>query len=74
VVGTAINPTASACKHACQGTEMTKDEKNAIDVHGITCRSKDVFYDKDFRFEQQADAVRYAGIDVERPGLGCGNT
>ena len=53
---------------------MTKDEKNGIDVHGIMCGSKDVFYDKDFRFEQQAVAVRYAGIDVERPGLGCGNT
>ena len=31
-IGTVINPTASACKHAHQVSEMTKDEKQAIDA------------------------------------------
>ena len=47
-------------------TKMTKDEKQAMDTHGITCRSKDVYYYKDFKYERLADAVRYAEIDTER--------
>ena len=53
---------------------MTKDEKKAMDVHGITCKSKDVFYYKDFRYERLVDAVRYAEIDADRPVPEGGNT
>ena len=45
---------------------MTKDEKQSMDAHGITCKSKDVFYYKDYRYERLADAVRFAEIDAER--------
>jgi hypothetical protein len=31
-IGTVINPTASACKHVPEVTEMTKDEKQAMDA------------------------------------------
>lgn len=45
---------------------MTKDEKQSMDAYGITCKSKDVFYYKDYRYERLADAVRFAEIDAER--------
>ena len=72
-IGTVINLTASACKHVHQVTEMTKDDKQAMDAHGITRKSKDVYYYKDFRYERLADAVRYAEIDADRPQLEGGN-
>jgi hypothetical protein len=57
-----------------QVTEMTKDDKQAMDTHGITCKSKDVYYYEDFRYERLADAVRYAEIDTERRRLKGGNS
>ena len=66
MTGTVRNHTASASKHAHLVTEMTKDEKQAMDTHGITCKSKDVYYYQDFRYERLADAVRYAEIATER--------
>jgi hypothetical protein len=53
---------------------MTKDDKQAMGAHGITCKSKDVYYYKDFRYERLADAVRYAEIDADRPRLEGGNS
>ena len=37
-----------------------------MDALGITCKSKDVYHYKDFRYERLADAVRYAEIDAEQ--------
>ena len=73
-IGTATNPTAGACKHVHQVIEMTKDERQAMDAHGITCKPKDVYYYKDFRYERLADAVHYAEIDADRPRLEGGNS
>ena len=73
-IGTVINPTASACKHVHKVTEMTKDDKRSMDAHGITCKSKDVYYYKDFRYERLADAVRFVEIDADRPRPEGGNS
>ena len=69
MTGTAINHAASASKNVYQVTEMTKDQKQAMETHGISCKSKDIYYYKDFRYERLADAVRYAEIDTERRQL-----
>jgi hypothetical protein len=53
---------------------MTKDDKQAMDTHGITCKSKDVYYYKDFRYDRLADAVRYAEIDTDRARLEGGSS
>lgn len=45
---------------------MTNDDKRAMDAHGITSKSRDVYYYKDFKYERLADAVRFAEIDAER--------
>ena len=47
---------------------MTKNDKQAMDAHGITSKSRDVYYYKDFKYERLADAVRYATIDADRSG------
>ena len=69
MTGTAINRTACANKHVHQVTEMTKDDKQAMETHGITSESKDVYYFKNFRYDRLADAVRYAKVDTERRRL-----
>ena len=66
MTGTVINRTASANKDVHQVTEMTKDDKQAMDAHGITRKSKDVYYYKDFKYDRLADAVHYATIDADR--------
>jgi len=48
---------------------MTKDDKQAMATHGITCKSKEVYHYKDFKYDRLADAVRYAEIDTERERL-----
>ncbi len=53
---------------------MNMKDKQSMDTHGITCKSKDVYYYKDFRYERLADAVRYAEIDTERRRLNGGNS
>jgi hypothetical protein len=53
---------------------MTRDEKQAMDVHGITCKQKDVDYYKGFRYERLADAVHYAEINANWPGPKGRNT
>jgi hypothetical protein len=45
---------------------MNKEDKQIMDAHGITCKSKDVYYYKDFKYDHLADAIRYAEIDTER--------
>ena len=45
---------------------MTKNDKQAMDAHGITSKSRDVYYYKDFKYERLADAVRYAEIEADR--------
>ena len=45
---------------------MTKDDKHNMDAHGITCKSKDVYHYKDFRYDRLVDAVLYAEIDADR--------
>jgi len=45
---------------------MTKDDRQTMDDYSITCRSEDVYYYKDFRYQRLADAVRYAKIDSAR--------
>ena len=45
---------------------MTKEDKQSMDAHGITCKSKDVYHYKNFKYDRLADAVRYAEIDAER--------
>jgi hypothetical protein len=37
-----------------------------MDDHSITCKSENVYYDKDFRYQRLANAVRYAQIDGAR--------
>jgi len=39
---------------------MMKVDKQDMDAHGVTCKSKDVCYHRDFRYERMADVVRYA--------------
>ena len=53
---------------------MNNDEEKAMDIHGITCKSKDASHYKAFRFDRLADMVRYAEFDAGRAGPGCGNT
>ena len=65
-IGTVINRTASANKDVYQVIEMTKNDKQAMDAHGITSKSRDVYYYKDFKYERLADAVRYAEIEADR--------
>lgn len=67
MIGTAINPTRSSIMHVHPVIEMTKDDKHNMDTHGITCRSKDVYHYKDFKYDRLADAVRYAEIDAAQP-------
>jgi hypothetical protein len=45
---------------------MTKEDKQSMDAHGITCKSKDGYYYKNFKYDRPADAVHYAEIDAER--------
>lgn len=45
---------------------MTKDDKQNMGAHGITCKSKEIYYYKNFKYDRLADAVRYAEIDAER--------
>ena len=66
MTGTATNRTSNANKHVYQVTEMTKDDKLAMDAHGITHKSRDSYFYKDFTYDRLADAVRYAEIDAER--------
>jgi len=73
-IGIVINPTASAGEHVHQVTEMTKDDKQTMDAHDITCKSKSIYQYKSFKYERLADAVRYAEIDAERPCLKDGNS
>jgi len=65
-IGNVINRIASTCKNVHQVIEMTKDDKQAMDAHGITSKSRDVYYYKDFKYDRLADAVQYAEIDAER--------
>lgn len=65
-IGTAINPIASANKHARQVTEMTKDDKQSMDAHDIACESKSVYYYKGFQYERLTDAIRYAENEANR--------
>ena len=65
-IGNVINRIASTCKNVHQVIEMTKDDKQAMDAHGITSKSRDVYYYKDFKYDRLADAVHYAEIDAER--------
>ena len=37
-----------------------------MDVHGITCKPKDVYCYNGFRYERLADTVRYAEINADR--------
>ena len=53
---------------------MTKDDKQTMDAHDITCKSKSIYQYKSFKYERLADAVRYAEIDAERPCLKDGNS
>ena len=48
---------------------MTKNDKQVMEAHGITCKSKEVYHYKDFKYDRLADAVRYAEIDTERERL-----
>ena len=52
-----------------QVTKMTEDDQQAMDAHGITCTSKDIYAYKDFKYDRLADAIRYAEIDTERHRL-----
>ena len=53
---------------------MTREEKQTLDVHAITYKPKDVYYYNGFRYERLADAVCYAEINADRPGLEGGNS
>ena len=59
--------------HARKVIEMTEDDKHTMDAHGITCKSKNVYHYKDFKYDRLADAVRYAEIDGERCRLNDDN-
>lgn len=45
---------------------MIKNDQQTMDKHEITCKSEDVYYYKNFRYQQLADAVCYAKIDAAR--------
>ena len=61
-----MNLTASVILPVPQVTEMTKNDRQTMEDHGITCGSEDVYYYKDFRYQRLADAVSYAKIDSAR--------
>lgn len=61
-----ISPTASACKNVHQVTEMTKNDKQVMNSHGIACVSKDVYSYKEFRYDRLEGAVRFAEIEIAR--------
>ena len=45
---------------------MTKNDRQTMEKHNITCRSEDTYYYKTFRYQRLADAVRSAKIDAAR--------
>ena len=45
---------------------MTKDDKQNMDAHDMTCESKSVYHYKDFKYDRLTDAVCYAEIDANR--------
>ena len=45
---------------------MKNEDRKTMDALGITCKSKDVYHYKEFRYDRLSDAVRYAEIDAEQ--------
>ena len=45
---------------------MTKEDRQAMEAHGITRTRKDVFSYKAFKYDRLEDAVRFARLDVEQ--------
>ena len=45
---------------------MTKDDKQNMDAHDISCESKSVYYYKGFQYERLTDAIRYAKNEANR--------
>ena len=44
-------------------TRISEEDKTAMDRFGITCSPKTVFFYKKYRYENLADALRYAESD-----------
>lgn len=45
---------------------MNEKDKQAMDAHGITSATRNVYFYKDFKYDRLDDAVRYAEIDARR--------
>jgi hypothetical protein len=46
-----------------KGPRISEEDETAMDRFGITCSSKMVFFYKKYRYENLADALRYAKSD-----------
>jgi hypothetical protein len=42
---------------------MSEEDKRLMDQYGITCKPKMVYFYKQYRYENLADAIRYAESD-----------
>jgi hypothetical protein len=47
-------------------TIVNEKDKQTMETHGITCKSRNVFFYKEYKYDRLADAVRYAEIDAKR--------
>lgn len=45
---------------------MKAQDRQTMELHGITRARKDVYFYKEFRYDRLEDAVRYAEIDAGR--------
>ncbi len=49
-----------------KATEMTQEDQQNMDAHGITEESKTVYHYKGFKYDRLNDSVRYARVDADR--------
>lgn len=45
---------------------MNSQDRKTMEAHDITCKPKNTYYYKGFKYDRLADAVRYAEIDSGR--------
>lgn len=47
-------------------TLMKKQDRQAMEAHGITRATRNVYFYKDYKYDRLDDAVRYAETDARR--------
>ncbi len=45
---------------------MNEKDRQAMEAHGITCATRNVYFYKEYKYDRLDDAVRYAEIDTKR--------